>query len=277
MILLWGLPADAPLSAVYHELSALRADVVLLDQVDGPRTEVDLIVGSEVTGSVRVLALQLELTEIEAVYLRPYDSRMLPEIEAAGRDSLAWEHALVVDDTLMCWAELTDALVVNRPSAMAPNCSKPLQGAWLKQLGFSVPDTLVTTDPEAVRDFWERHGEVIYKSVSSVRSRVSRLGPEHRGRLKDVANCPSQFQQYIPGTDFRVHVVGDTAFACEVRSEADDYRYPTLGMRSAEIRSVNLPAWLEERCIASSLAMGLHVSGIDLRRATWDETLKPEC
>jgi hypothetical protein len=35
-----------------------------------------------------------------------------------------------------------------------------------RQLGFDVPDTLVTTDPLAALEFWEQHEAVIYKSVS---------------------------------------------------------------------------------------------------------------
>jgi glutathione synthase/RimK-type ligase-like ATP-grasp enzyme len=84
-------------------------------------------------------------------------------------------------------------------------------------------------------------------------------------------NCPSQFQQYIPGTDFRVHVVGDEVFSCEIRSEADDYRYAAPGLASAQVRSATLPKDLAERCTAASSAMGLQVSGIDFRRAQWDE------
>ena len=41
----------------------------------------------------------------------------------------------------------------------------------------------------------------------------------------DAANCPTQFQEYIPGSDVRVHVAGESVIATEIDSTADDYRY----------------------------------------------------
>ena len=81
--------------------------------------------------------------------------------------------------------------------------------------GFAVPDTLVTSDREAVLEFRDKHGVIIYKSISAARSIVSRLGSEHMARLDDLRWCPTQFQQYVPGADHRVHVVGDAAYVGE--------------------------------------------------------------
>jgi len=52
------------------------------------------------------------------------------------------------------------------------------------------------------------------------------MRPEHAARPANVSWCPTQFQRYIAGREHRVHVVGDEVFACEVHSDADDYRYP---------------------------------------------------
>ena len=90
---------------------------------------------------------------------------------------------------------------------MAGNNSKPYQLEQIRRQGWSTPETLITTDPEAARDFWERHGNVIYKSVSGIRSRVSRLGPEHRERFTDIGSCPTQFQD-----TFRAAIIGSTSW-----------------------------------------------------------------
>jgi glutathione synthase/RimK-type ligase-like ATP-grasp enzyme len=177
-----------------------------------------------------------------------------------------WRHGLSLDDAMQAWVEVTPALVVNRPSAMAANGSKPFQAAQIREAGFYVPETLITTDEAAVREFSDRHGSVIYKSVSGVRSIVSRLGPAHRGRLADVANCPTQFQEYIAGADFRVHVVGEAIFAAEIVSDADDYRYASRAGRSTRIRAFTLEPDLADRCRRLAAQVGLPVAGIDLRR-----------
>ena len=103
-------------------------------------------------------------------------------------------------------------------------------------------DTLVTTDPEAALAFQAQHGSVIYKSTSGVRSIVSRFTAEHAERLADLRWCPTQFQQYIPGRDHRVHTVGDDIFACEIVSAADDYRYGARQGMDVELRALRADA-----------------------------------
>ena len=56
--------------------------------------------------------------------------------------------------------------------------------------------------------------------MSGVRSIVSRLKHADRGRLQDIRWCPTQFQQYIPGRDFRVHTVADEVFANQAGNHA---------------------------------------------------------
>ena len=189
-----------------------------------------------------------------------------PPLQTQGRKVLRWRHATEVDDILSSWSEMTPAFVVNRLGLTASNSSKPYQLKQIQSLGFSVPETLVTTDPIAAQAFWEHHGTVIYKSVSAIRSRVARLRPEHAQRLADISACPTQFQQYIPGADCRVHVVGDQLFATEVLCDADDYRYP--GQHPFEVRACCLPSDLADRCRRLAAAMQLSVAGIDLRRTS---------
>src|SRR5207249_2950215 len=128
------------------------------------------------------------------------------------------------------------------------------------QYGFSTPETLITTDPEAAFAFWQQHGLVVYKSISGQRSIVACLKDEDRGRLSKVSRCPTQFQQWIAGTDYRVHVVGNQIFACRVRSTSFDYRYdPRTSIDSAEI-----PDSVAENCYRLTRGLGLELSGVDL-------------
>jgi hypothetical protein len=268
-VLLWGLPHERPLAAVREALERRGTPVAMVDQHAILETELELSVGTEVEGRLRTPGQTIDLARAGALYLRPYEIGLLPSLAAAGAAEAAWRHAAAVTEGLWCFAELTRALVVNRPSAMAGagNSSKPHQLTRIQAAGFLVPETLVTTHPEAAREFWRRHGSVVYKSISGVRSRVTRLGPAHRRRLGDVVWCPTQFQRRIAGTDHRVHVVGSEVFACAVDCNADDYRYASLqGSREPRFRAVRLPADVEERCLALAAGMGLHLAGIDLRR-----------
>ena len=149
---------------------------------------------------------------------------------------------------------------------MASNNSKPYQLALIAAAGFLVPDTLVTTDPAAVVRFQQRRGSLIYKSVSGVRSIVSRLASTDDEVLASVANCPTQFQEYIPGSDVRVHVAGSTVIATEIVSNADDYRYASRVKGDVAMAPVELPSDFAERCRYLVRGLGLSLAGIDFRR-----------
>jgi glutathione synthase/RimK-type ligase-like ATP-grasp enzyme len=264
LVLLWGLETDRPLAAVREELDLLGVPNLVMDQHKVLDTEIQLDLGQDLEGAIRVRDRWVDLAAVTAAYLRPYDSRHVPAVAREGPDSAAWRHALDVEYVVASWARIAPALVVNRPQAMATNGSKPYQLEQIRELGFRVPETLITTDPDAVRAFWEWYGTVIYKSVSGTRSVVSRLRSEHAERLANVAFCPTQFQRYVPGTDHRVHVVGNELFASEILSEADDYRYPE--QHEVEIRACRLPQAVEDRCRLLAAVLELPVAGIDLRR-----------
>jgi glutathione synthase/RimK-type ligase-like ATP-grasp enzyme len=266
MIFLWGVFEDGPFALVHAALARRNAAMFVLDQMKAPRTHIELRVGSNVEGTIQLGEESCDLAAISAVYVRCYDSRTLHFDRDAGDIASIRRHALGVDDVVTAWLDVTPAFIVNPFSATASNNSKPYQLSLIRAAGFATPDTLLSTDPAAVTEFWERHGDVIYKSISGVRSIVSRLTKEHESRLKDVRWCPTQFQQYVPGRDYRVHTVGDEAFACEIISEADDYRYGARQGIQAEVRAYALPIDCADKCRALAQSLGLPVSGIDLRR-----------
>lgn len=264
-ILLWGLSGDSPLDAVFGALENLEADLFFVDQRRILESQISLHIDREVRGCLQVGARAVDLTSVAGVYLRPYDTRKLPALRDAQPGQQAWQHALGFDDAILSWLEISEALVVNRPSAMAPNNAKPLQLNAIRAAGFSVPETLVTTDAAAALEFRERHRAVVYKSISGMRSIVHRFDDSRLERLADLAACPTQFQQFVPGLEHRVHVVGDEIFACTIRSEADDYRYSTADA-GVDIRPCALPAEIAERCVRMVAGMQLHLAGIDMRR-----------
>jgi hypothetical protein len=263
-ILLWGLPSDPPLAVVEESLQRIGCPVTFLDQRAVLDTQVALNVAANVECVLQFGDERLDLSTVKAMYLRPFDSRELPSVAGADQDGAALGHALAVQDMLLSWSELTPALVLNRPSHMAANNSKPFQALWIESLGFKTPRTLITTDSEAALEFWREHGRVVYKSVSGIRSIVARVTEAHTARFEDIASCPTQFQQYIEGSEYRVHVVGESVFACEILSQADDYRYSA---EPVNMRSCMLPDDVAARCRTLARSMRLYLAGLDLRRA----------
>src|SRR5206468_2074436 len=114
-------------------------------------------------------------------------------------------------------------------------------------------------------DFRRRHSHVIYKSISGIRSIVSRLGSDHETYLDDVIHCPTMFQEYIEGAEYRVHVVGGKVFACRILSTADDYRYPRCPDERPTVEAVDLDPAIGAKICGMVDDMNLSVAGVDLR------------
>ena len=201
MILLWGSSRDGPLRAACAALRSRAAPFLFADQ--SPAHELRVTFGHDgiLAGRIATDGGSARLSDVHAAYLRPLDWRRVTfaETEAHAGKRSTWIRG---QDALWIWADVTKARVVNRPEAMNACSSKPFQLSALVASGFAVPATLITTDPSAAKAFWSSHGEVVYKSISSTRSIVSRLTSSHRERLDDLSHCPVQLQEFIPGTDF---------------------------------------------------------------------------
>lgn len=266
VVVVWGEPGDAPFDAVCGELARRDAAMIVLEQRRAPAASIDWSVASDVEGRLAIDDRIVELADVSAIYVRPYDLARVADRAGFGSDSAERRHAFALHHALYAWVDIADALVVNRPSAMASNGSKPYQAELIRAHGFAIPETLVTTDAEAARGFCARHGAVVYKSTSGVRSIVARVTAEALARLDDVAWCPTQFQAQVAGRDHRVHVIGDDVYACEIICDADDYRYAGRSGAAAEIRPVELPEEIAGRCVALARGLGLVIAGVDLRR-----------
>ncbi|MDQ3969526.1 MAG: RimK domain-containing protein ATP-grasp [Thermoproteota archaeon] len=262
LILLLGTLEDNTLLTVYDALKRSDTPVLFVDQknVSSATIELELISGN-IAGFLEYDNETIELKTITGAYIRPYSIRQL--FDDINDDLL--QKFLKVNESLSSWAELTSALVLNRPSAMASNNSKPYQLMKIRSFGFEIPETFITTDPNSALAFWQKYRIVVYKSISSIRSIVSRLSQQHIDRLKNVIWCPTQFQRYIPGVNFRAHVIGDKVFACQILSNADDYRYPKQQGENVEIIPSDLPQNISYRCKTLTNELGLTVSGIDLK------------
>jgi hypothetical protein len=267
MIALWGVPGDGAMDAVAAALARRSVPALFIDAGRPDDVDVALEAGAGVTGSIRAGDRQVPIDDLTAVYVRPYHPASIPALRHAPSDDAALRRAYALYEALSVFTELTAARVVNRLSANGSNGSKPYQAALIAAAGFRVPETLVTTDPDAARAFADHHGKVIYKSVSSIRSVVRELDADGRARLDDVAGCPTQLQRHVPGVDYRVHVVGDELFATRVLSDAIDYRYPRPGDGPISMAPAPVPPGAEGPCLALARRLGLDVAGLDLRLA----------
>jgi hypothetical protein len=221
---------------------------------------------SGVEGYIAGDGWKLDLDEISGVYVRylGVDGRALPSAaEPPWAPAMYFEY----DSGLMALFDELPCPVVNRVGGGMSNSSKAFQALLVRECGLSTPPTLVTTDRVEVHRFYEEcEGEVIYKSLSGIRSIVRRLRPEHLDRLELLRHGPAQFQWFVPGDNVRVHTVGEHIFASLVHSEAVDYRYGAREGHDVAMEPTVVPAAVARACVRLARRLDLLLAGIDLKR-----------
>ncbi|SRR6266508_618723 len=268
MILLCGIPSESPIAMLREALANLAVSTLVFNQRNFANTHFEFSLRHEgISGSLAIDGNSYDLTEITGIYMRMIEEQALPEFRRLAPNGALQQQCRNLHDALLRWFEITPARVVNRCRPMSSNSSKPYQAQLISQLGFSIPETLITNDPALVREFYAQHGRVIYKSISGVRSIVQELNDRDLMRLEQIRWCPTQFQVFVAGTNVRVHVVGQEVFATRIETDTTDYRYASSQGGETELTAINLSDDLSERCIDLAEALELPFAGIDLKIA----------
>lgn len=266
MILVCGIPTEPPVARVVDQLEDLGAPTVVFNQRQFETSRlVWAVVGGRVTGWLCVSGHRYELEAFTGVYARLMDDRLLPELDDDPADSPRRRRCRRLHDQLVAWMDVADARVVNRVRVMGSNGSKPYQAQLIARHGFRVPATLICNDAAQVRDFCSRHGRVVYKSISGVRSIVTDVTADDLERADALGACPVQFQEHVAGFDVRVHTIGDEVFATRIDSPDTDYRYASQRGHDALLRAYDIGDDLAGRCRRLAADLGLAFAGIDLR------------
>ena len=178
---------------------------------------------------------------------------------------------------------------MNHPAREAVASHKLHQLTRAVEIGFTIPETLVTQDPAELREFFSRHGgRVIAKPMAN--GHVERKGTgadtlifTNRVRAEDVENsgelagCPTLFQAEVRKcSDVRITVVDGDVHAIELRAKDPD------GFQRCDIRrnhmedvthtKVSLPAPTRDYVMGLVRSYGLRYSAIDMavdQRGEW--------
>jgi len=273
MILVCGGLADVVTELVCARLEALGYPYRLLDLglfPEGYRV-VWRWAGGEPGGSIQGPGWKLNLPELSGVFVRYLGAdghAPLPEFSPAMAEAVIAESQA----GLMALLEHLPILVVNRAAPSVSNHSKPYQALLVRESGLQTPPTLITSDPQAALEFYQQNGgEVIFKSLSGVRSVVRKMNPSDLERLHLLRHGAAQFQRFLPGDNVRVHTVGNELFATRIRSGAVDYRYARRQGHAAEMEPTDLPDSVAEACLRLARSSGLAIAGIDLKQTPEDD------
>jgi len=213
-------------------------------------------------------------TSIKSVWYRRHVSPDLPtELEAGVRDFCERESRAFLDGVL---ESLPTKRFMSSPNAILRAERKPYQLSIASELGFIIPDTIMTNNPAHVAEIAQRN-ELVAKAISSgyidtpEGNRAiftSRLKTEDLKELDGLALAPVTFQEFVDkASDIRVTVVAGDVFAAEILSQEHessriDWRAtddPHLAHRIHE-----LPYEIADLCRKLVTRLGLNFGAIDL-------------
>lgn len=229
---------DVTADLVCVELDARSVPVVRFDLADFPQrlTQVSYLVNGRThwTGALIGRYRDVNLEAVRSVwYRKPSRFRFREEMTATEQQWAAAEASNGFGGVLTA---LTRARWCNHPHRSAAAELKPAQMAVAAESGLSVPDTLLTNDPDQARDFCRIHrgAGVVYKPLRGgpaaengrhVALRTVRVSTEDI--TDDVRHTVHLFQARVDAAyPVRVTVVGNRLFAVRIdtTSPALDWR-----------------------------------------------------
>ncbi len=210
-----------------------------------------------------------------AWYRRPGAPQIHSKVTEAGLRSYAFEESV---ELLQALYALIDLKWLNDPFAIRKAESKPLQLLLARELGFNVPMTLITTDPNKINEFYDSClGEVVIKPLRRALFKsggdeyvifTSKLAEADRDVLESVQYAPSIYQEFInKALDIRVTVVGNRTFAAAIHSQ-DNHETMVDWRRGGAIDLpydvYELGGDLKRKCVKLVQQLGLKFGAIDL-------------
>lgn len=274
MILVISYEGENHTDAVLRHLADAGQETVRLDMASFP-SPAALSAGWPASGPARFLvdtpAGPVDLAGVDAVWWRRVQPFTVdPAITSVERRHFA---ASETGQAVYGMLDSLDCPWVNPRQADAAAHHKPLQWTVARALGLRVPRTLVTTQPEAAQAFVQELGlgRVVFKAfLASIEEwRETRLvEAEDVQRLALLRYAPVIFQEYIPGVDLRITVVGRQVFAAEIDARHSSYPVDMrMVIGEGQVQAVDLPAALQDKLLALQDRLGLVYGAIDMRRS----------
>jgi hypothetical protein len=287
MIVILTAPDDAHLPAVAQHLQQHGVPFMVFDNAQFP-AGAQLALTCSVTGRLRHALVVLggqrrtfDMAEISAVWDRRPE---LPVVDAqitdpAVRGYIQRECRYFLDDV---WHTLPCFWVPGPPCLVQRASYKMTQLALAGRLGFEVPSTLVTNNPEEFIDFYRRHagriiskpfyGNTIYPSPESTTDSwcmyTHPVTVQNLGFAASLRFCPVIVQAYVPKhVELRITVVGSDVFACEIHSQATQrtkHDWRNYDLAHTPHYAHDLPQEVRERCLRLVTALGLCYGAIDM-------------
>lgn len=280
MILILSEPDDLHATHVAERLRARRHPHALLPTSKFP-TRVAISARSQdaAGGGIRLLdadcSAPIRLSDVGVLWFRrPGPPEPDQGLCSTAARACAREHGATFLADL--WATLPCAKFPGSQDAIRSASRKLRQLHVARDLGFEVPPTLVTNDPDDALDFYREHGgDVVTKPIRSTlqdqetRHLMRWTEPiTHRciGYLPSIRHAPIILQARVPKLhELRVTIVGTSPFTAAIDSQGTrrtqlDWRRYSVGTRHWAER---LPADVADRCVRMLRCLDIRFGAFD--------------
>jgi glutathione synthase/RimK-type ligase-like ATP-grasp enzyme len=261
-ILILGDSSDAHAAHLMNAIAKVGLNVYYLDTNLFP-TQVNISWEPKTEfGSIKLSKdHKLSFKDIHSVFWRSFNGVNVPHLEDINQQEIAFNDSMSLIRTFMKSSPKTHW--VNTWEAYQFHKEKPLQLQQVKRLGIKIPDTLVTNEVDEVIEFANNYEKLIFKPVyGGAHTQILNASLLEIKRLNlALSICPVTLQEYIPGTNIRSYVIGNSVYSAEIRSKSLDFREDL----DASLIPVILPKHVEQQCRDIAKALYLEWTAIDWR------------
>ncbi len=234
------------------------------------------------SGTLQMRGRVITIEQIHSIWWRRPGPFAVPDTFNAGEQQFIQEE---LQHTLAGLWDTLDCYWMSFPHNLRLAGWKPSQLQRAAALGLEVPESIISTDPEQVRAFYEKHhGAIIYKTLSDPSPHLdvtrgeggprpaqivytTRVTDQYLQVFEHAHAAPCLFQEYIPKKyELRVTIIGDEVFTAAIHSQEHSKTQTDWRHYDVEIpyRKAELPPDVAAKCYRLMKSYGLNYSAMDL-------------
>lgn len=218
--------------------------------------------GDDDRHSIAMNAKRFDLGGVRTVWNRRYGRpKVSPDLDPRDTDFAMDQSQQHLDSFLgtLCPA----AFWVNRPEIAKSELDKIGQLRAAREVGLTIPATLISNDPEEIRSFFEAQaGEVVYKAYKMRAWTREKRGavyinyttPLSHGDLQDddaLSTAPGIFQRRVERScEVRITIFGRQALSVRLDLEGSLVDWRTQAPSDLRVSPWQLPKDVKARCLA---------------------------
>ena len=268
MILIVSEPADIHSSVVAQRLVDKGSDVCIFSAGDFPqRLSVSWKTGGVSTGyTFKYADRTIDSDEVRGIWVRRLKSfAIAPSIIDSQVQTFTYAEC---KDFFFGWLS-TFRNVINSCHNELLASKKLTQLHHAQELGFRIPETLISNDPEDIRAFYtKRKTEIIFKPLTGTAFQFTGAHQFEEAHLLNIeagALAPSIYQERISVKhNLRITIVDQDVFAASIKVSNTHAELDWRLERNPVIEPYALPAGIQDKLLKLQQRLGLRYGAVDM-------------